>query len=75
MRVVSQVRKKKAFKESGLLPGDKVKMVNCCEARDQENADKVWVVRSEPWNLCGSEAVLLEGKAGGFATKYLERVR
>ena len=57
----------------GLKPGDKVVMVDCYEARLTTNQGKVWTVASEPWMLCGSEVVKLEGKAGGFATKYLKR--
>ncbi len=57
-----------------LKPGDNVKMVNCYEAKLSKNKDKVWKVRSEPWSLCGTEVVLLEGKSGGFATCYLEKV-
>ena len=51
--------------------GTKVKMVNCYEAT--QNPDKVWVTRSEPWELGhGAMVVLLEGKAGGFAVDCLE---
>lgn len=52
--------------------GDKVKMVNCIEA--EENPDKIWTVRSEPWNVCGTMCVLLEGKSGGFAVECLEKI-
>lgn len=52
--------------------GDKVKMVNCYEAK--ENPHKIWVVRSEPWEMCGSTVILLEGKRGGFDVKCLEIV-
>ena len=52
--------------------GDKVKMVNCREAR--ENPDKIWTVRSEPWEVCGNMCVLLEGKSGGFAVECLEKI-
>ena len=55
-----------------LKPGDKVIMVNCSEA--QKYKDKVWEVRSEPWDLCGSEVVLLKRKSGGFATEFLQKV-
>ena len=44
--------------------GDRVKMVNCREAR--ENPDKIWTVRSEPWEVCGNMCVLLKGKSGGL---------
>lgn len=57
-----------------LKPGDKVIMVNCMEARMDKYKGKVFTVRSEPWNLCGTEAVLLEGKSGGFATEFLYKV-
>ena len=57
---------------SGLKPGDRVTMVNCAEA--EKYSDKIWTVRSDPWDLCGSEVVLLEGKSGGFATEKLRRV-
>ncbi len=56
-----------------LKPGDKVVMVKCLEA--ETYLDKIWTVTSEPWNLCGTEVVLLEGKCGGFATKFLKKVR
>ena len=55
-----------------LKKGDRVKMVNCYEA--EKYGDKIWTVRSDPWNVCGSEVVLLEGKSGGFATTYLQKV-
>jgi len=52
--------------------GTKVKMVNCIEA--EENEGKVWVTRSEPWAVCGSTVVLLEGKRGGFDISCLQVV-
>ena len=52
--------------------GTEVRMVNCYEA--SKYADKVWVTRSEPWEMCGSQVVLLEGKSGGFDTSCLEVV-
>ena len=57
-----------------LKPGDKVKMVDCAEARLEKYRDRIWEVDSEPWNLCGSEVVLLQGFRGGFATKFLRKV-
>ncbi|AWV35184.1 hypothetical protein [Paenibacillus odorifer] len=36
--------------------------------------NKVWTVKSEPWDLCGSEVVLLEGFNSGFATEYLKKL-
>jgi len=52
--------------------GTKVKMVNCAEAR--KYPDKIWTTRSEPWEMCGTMVVLLEGKSGGFAVDCLEVV-
>ena len=50
--------------------GDRVKMVNCYEAK--ANPDKIWIVRSDPWALgCGDQVVLLEGKTGGFSCDCL----
>ena len=31
-------------------------------------------IRDRPWIVCGSEVILLEGKSGGFATEFLEKV-
>lgn len=55
-----------------LKSGDKVVMVGCSEA--ERYKDKIWEVRSNPWNLCGTEVVLLKGKSGGFATEFLKKV-
>lgn len=53
--------------------GTKVRMVNCAEA--ELNQVKVFLTRSEPWDLCGTQVVLLEGKSGGFDIKCLEVVK
>lgn len=53
-----------------MKPGDKVKM-NGNYYVSPENRDKIWTVRSEPWICGGQEVVLLEGKAGGYATNGL----
>ena len=53
--------------------GTKVRMVNCYEAR--KHGEKVWVTRSAPWEMCGSQVVRLEGYAGGFDTSCLEVVQ
>jgi len=58
----------------GLKPGDKVKMVNCYEARLEKNKDKVFEVKSGPGEICGQEVVKLDGYPGGFATKFLVKV-
>ena len=52
--------------------GEKVKMVNCAEAR--MNPDKIWVVKSEPWEISGTKCVLLEGKRGGFDVGCLVKI-
>ena len=52
--------------------GSKVKMVNCLEAETHKG--KVWTVVSEPWEVCGSTVVKLEGKIGGFDASCLEVV-
>lgn len=53
--------------------GTRVRMVNCPEAK--KYGDKVWTTRSDPWEMCGSQVVLLEGYRGGFDTSCLEVVR
>lgn len=65
--------KRNKSKTSGLHVGDMVVMHTCIEAEKYNN--KVWKVRSEPWDLCGSEVVLLEGYSGGFATRFLKKTR
>lgn len=52
--------------------GEFVKMVNCLEA--ESNPGKVFKVISAPWDLCGTEVVLLEGYRGGVDTSKLEIV-
>lgn len=53
--------------------GTKVRMVCCAEA--MLYPDKVWVTRSEPWMVCGTQSVLLKGFGGCFATEFLEPVK
>lgn len=50
--------------------GDEVIMNDKYHVSDK-NRDKVFVVRSEPWNLCGTDCVLLEGYSGGYAVDGL----
>lgn len=58
---------------SGIEIGDKVVMNNkYCVS--EENKGKVWTVRSNPWNCCGTTVVLLEGKSGGYAIDGLDIV-
>jgi hypothetical protein len=52
--------------------GTNVRMVNCYEVR--KHGDKVWITNSEPWEMCGSQVVKLEGYSGGFDTSCLEVV-
>ena len=40
----------------------------------EKNKGVVFTVRSEPWNLCGTMVVLLEGIAGGYAVDGLTKV-
>lgn len=56
-----------------LKPGDKVIMNNQYHV-SEENRGRVWTVRSEPWNCCGTMVVKLEGKAGGYAVDGLDLV-
>jgi len=64
----------KKSKSSGFKTGDRVMIINCYEASMEENKNKIWLVTTEPWDVCGSEVVKLEGKRGGFATKCLRKV-
>ena len=40
-----------------------------------ENKGKEFKITSEPWNLCGSMVVKLEGYRGGYALDGLNKVR
>ena len=53
--------------------GDKVVM-NCKYHVSEENKGKVWIVRSAPWNCCGTLVVLLESKSGAYAVDGLDIV-
>lgn len=65
---------KRRIKLSGLHESDKVTMHTCAESRLDKYKDKVFTCASEPWELCGSEVILLEnGPRGGFATEYLRK--
>lgn len=50
--------------------GDRVVM-NDKYRVSESNKEKIFVVRSEPWDLCGTECVLLEGYRGGYAVDGL----
>jgi hypothetical protein len=65
---------KRKFKASGLREGDKVIMHTCAESRSDKYKDKVFTCLSEPWDLCGSEVIMIDGSRGGFATEFLRKV-
>ena len=46
--------------------GDKVIMNDKYRIADK-NKDIIFTVRSEPFDICGTECVLLEGYRGGYA--------
>ena len=53
--------------------GDKVKM-NGKYYVSEKNKEKIWTVQSEPWEVCGTVVVKLEGKSGGYAVDGLDLV-
>ncbi len=54
--------------------GTKCRMVGCYEAKI--DPVRIWIARSNPWKLGhGEEIVLLEGKSGGFATRFLKIIK
>lgn len=59
---------------SGLHEGDKVVMHTCSAASLDKYKDKVFICTSEPWDLCSSEVIMIDGVRGGFATEYLRKV-
>lgn len=59
--------------KKNLKPGDKVVM-NGKYHVSPENVGKIWTVKSEPWQVCGSWVVKLEGKAGGYSVDGLDIV-
>lgn len=54
--------------------GDKVKM-NSKYWVSEENKDKVFEVISEPWKLCGTLVIKLDGVSGGYAVDGLMKVK
>ena len=50
--------------------GDKV-IMNDKYNVSAENKEKIWTVRSDPWEVSGTTVVLLEGLAGGYAVDGL----
>lgn len=61
------------FQDMALKPGDRVIMNDAYYVPDQYK-DKVWTVISEPWNLCGTWVVMLDGVHGGYAVDGLTKV-
>jgi hypothetical protein len=53
--------------------GDKVIMNNRYRVSDK-NKGVVFTVRSEPFDICGTECVLLENYRGGYALDGLTKV-
>lgn len=54
--------------------GDKVAMNSKYYVSDS-NKGKEWVVKSEPFDLCGTKCVMLEGFSGGYALDGLTKVK
>lgn len=46
--------------------GDKV-IMNEKYVVTEKNKEKVFTVRSQPFDICGTECVMLEGYSGGYA--------
>lgn len=61
------------MKKCNISKGDTVKM-NEKYYVSKENKEKVFTVLSEPWNLCGTTCVMLEGVRGGYAVDGLYKV-
>lgn len=53
-----------------LKPGDKV-IMNSNYHVSEANRNRIWEVRSEPWECCGTLVVALVGKSGGYAVDGL----
>lgn len=58
---------------SNLKPGDKVTMNNNYYV-SKKNKGIIFTVRSKPFNLCGTECVMLENYMGGYAADGLTKV-
>jgi hypothetical protein len=58
---------------SNLKIGDKVIMNSNYYVSDK-NKDVVFVVRSNPFDLCGTECVMLENYKGGYAADGLTKM-
>jgi hypothetical protein len=58
---------------SNLKIGDKVTMNNKYWVAEK-NKGVIFTVRSEPFDLCGTECVMLENYRGGYAADGLTKV-
>ena len=67
------IRMKKLKVKRTLKPGDKVVMNNKYRVLEK-NKGVIWTVASEPWDVCGSTVVKLEGKTGSYAVDGLDLV-
>ena len=65
--------RRRKLKASGLHEGDKATMHTCSESTFEKYKGKVFTCTSEPWDLCGSEVIMIDGVRGGFATEYLKK--
>ena len=54
--------------------GNKVVINDKYRVREQDR-NKIFVVRSRPWDCCGTSVVLLDGKSGGYAVDGLTLVK
>lgn len=54
-----------------LKVGDKVVMHTCSEAEKHEG--KVWTCRTDEYEMCGTQVVMLEGYSGCFAAEFLRK--
>lgn len=69
-QLISNLRK--SSEQCNLQIGEKVKMVNCAEAAKYN--DRIWIVASQPFDICGTVCVKLEDFKGGFDANCLKRV-
>lgn len=56
-----------------LKPGDRVVMNNNYLV-SEKNVGRIWTVASEPWKVCGSDVVKLEGFSSCYAVDGLDKV-
>lgn len=61
------------MKTEKLKIGDRV-IMNDKYRVSEKNKEKVFVVRSAPFDICGTKCVLLEDYSGGYAMDGLSKV-